>query len=71
MHIGKTQSGAFLDVTASDHETSEVRLLDARTLAPKSSQLAQGQNLKRVPHLRFICVGVAPRLAPGGEGDES
>ncbi|WP_267356254.1 MULTISPECIES: S9 family peptidase [unclassified Methylobacterium] len=28
VHIGKTQSGAFLDVTASDHETSEVRLLD-------------------------------------------
>lgn len=35
------------------------------------SQLALGLNLKRVPHLRFICVGVAPRLAPGGEGDES
>jgi oligopeptidase B len=28
VHIGRTQSGAFLDVTASDHETSEVRLLD-------------------------------------------
>ncbi|RUP20015.1 S9 family peptidase [Methylobacterium sp.] len=28
VHIGKTQSGAFLDVTVSDHETSEVRLLD-------------------------------------------
>ena len=28
VHIGKTQSGAFLDITASDHETSEVRLLD-------------------------------------------
>lgn len=35
------------------------------------SQLALGLNLKRVPHLRFICVGVAPRLVPGGEGDES
>ncbi len=28
VHIGRTQSGAFLDVTASDHETAEVRLLD-------------------------------------------
>jgi len=34
------------------------------------SQLALGLDLKRVPHLRFICVGVAPRLAPGTEGDE-
>jgi ribosome-binding factor A len=25
------------------------------------SQLALGLNLKRVPHLRFVCVGVAPR----------
>lgn len=33
------------------------------------SQLALGLNLKRVPNLRFVCVGVAPRLAP--EGGES
>ncbi len=35
------------------------------------SQLALGLNLKRVPNLRFVCVGVAPRMASGGEGDES
>ncbi|SFL31752.1 S9 family peptidase [Methylobacterium pseudosasicola] len=35
VHIGRTQSGAFLDVTASDHETSEVRLLDRH--APSGS----------------------------------
>ena len=28
VHIGATQSGAYLTVTASDHETSEVHLLD-------------------------------------------
>ncbi|GEO98361.1 S9 family peptidase [Methylobacterium haplocladii] len=28
VHIGKTQSGRFLTVSASDHETSEVHLLD-------------------------------------------
>ena len=28
VHIGETQSGAFLTVTASDHETAEVHLLD-------------------------------------------
>ncbi|WP_375466144.1 S9 family peptidase [uncultured Methylobacterium sp.] len=28
VHIGQTQSGAYLTVTASDHETSEVHLLD-------------------------------------------
>ncbi|HEX8416934.1 MAG TPA: S9 family peptidase [Methylobacterium sp.] len=28
VHIGETQSGAYLTVTASDHETSEVHLLD-------------------------------------------
>ena len=28
VHIGQTQSGAFLTVTASDHETAEVHLLD-------------------------------------------
>ena len=32
------------------------------------SQLALGLNLKRVPNLRFVCVGVAPRLGPDGEG---
>ena len=35
------------------------------------SQLALGLNLKRVPHLRFVCVGVAPRLASDEEGGES
>ena len=30
VHIDRTQSGAFLAVTASDHETSEVHLLDRR-----------------------------------------
>ena len=36
------------------------------------SQLALGLNLKRVPNLRFVCVGVAPGLlATSGEGDES
>lgn len=42
------------------------------------SQLALGLNLKRVPHLRFVCLGVAPReLSPPvdfedfGEGGES
>lgn len=35
------------------------------------SQLALGLNLKRVPNLRFICVGVAPRSSPDGEGDAS
>ncbi len=36
------------------------------------SQLALGLNLKRVPNLRFVCVGVAPRLlATDGEGDAS
>ncbi|AYO84091.1 S9 family peptidase [Methylobacterium brachiatum] len=35
VHIGRTQSGAFLDVTASDHETSEIRLLDRH--APSGS----------------------------------
>lgn len=35
------------------------------------SQLALGLNLKRVPHLRFVCVGVAPRMAPAEEGGES
>jgi len=39
------------------------------------SQLALGLNLKRVPNLRFVCVGVAPRLAsedlaPDEEGGE-
>ncbi|MFD0938653.1 S9 family peptidase, partial [Methylobacterium trifolii] len=28
VHIGQTQSGAFLTITASDHETSEVHLVD-------------------------------------------
>ncbi|HEX8821985.1 MAG TPA: ribosome-binding factor A [Archangium sp.] len=36
------------------------------------SQLALGLDLKRVPNLRFVCVGVAPRLAaPDEEGGES
>ena len=36
------------------------------------SQLALGLNLKRVPNLRFVCMGVAPRLlTTDGEGDES
>jgi ribosome-binding factor A len=34
------------------------------------SQLALGLNLKRVPNLRFVCVGVAPGLAPDEEGGE-
>jgi ribosome-binding factor A len=33
------------------------------------AQLAQGLNLKRVPHLRFVCVGVAPRELPPPEAD--
>ena len=28
------------------------------------AQLAQGLNLNRVPHLRFVCAGVAPRELP-------
>ena len=35
------------------------------------AQLALGLDLKRVPHLRFICVGVAPRGLPEGEGGAS
>ncbi|MGU3536732.1 S9 family peptidase [Methylobacterium sp. A54F] len=34
VHIGKTQSGADLAVTASDHETSEVHLLDRHAADP-------------------------------------
>jgi ribosome-binding factor A len=35
------------------------------------SQLALGLDLKRVPHLRFIYVGVAPRGLAGPEAEES
>ncbi len=31
VHIGETQSGRFLAITASDHETSEIRLVDRAT----------------------------------------
>jgi ribosome-binding factor A len=34
------------------------------------SQLALGLDLKRVPHLRFVYVGVAPRELPGPEAEE-
>jgi ribosome-binding factor A len=34
------------------------------------SQLALGLDLKRVPHLRFVYVGVAPRELPGSEAEE-
>ena len=33
------------------------------------AQLAQGLNLKRVPNLRFVCVGVAPRELPPPDPD--
>ncbi|GJD57463.1 S9 family peptidase [Methylobacterium dankookense] len=35
VHIGETQSGAFLAVTASDHETAEIHLLDRHDPAAK------------------------------------
>ncbi|GJD97059.1 S9 family peptidase [Methylobacterium iners] len=35
VHIGETQSGAYLAVTASDHETSEVHLLDRHDAAAR------------------------------------
>jgi ribosome-binding factor A len=34
------------------------------------SQLALGLDLKRVPHLRFVYVGVASRELPGPEAEE-
>jgi ribosome-binding factor A len=34
------------------------------------SQLALGLDLKRVPHLRFVYVGVAPRELPGTEAED-
>ncbi len=34
------------------------------------SQLALGLDLKRVPHLRFVYVGIAPRELPGPEAEE-
>ncbi len=34
------------------------------------SQLALGLDLKRVPHLRFVYVGIAPRELPGPEAGE-
>ncbi len=37
VHIGETQSGRFLAITASDHETSEIRLIDRAT--PDASPL--------------------------------
>ncbi len=46
VHIGETQSGRFLAITASDHETSEIRLIDraepgaaARLIEPRSPLL--------------------------------
>jgi ribosome-binding factor A len=35
------------------------------------SQLALGLDLKRVPHLRFIYVGIAPHESSGPEAEES
>ena len=46
VHIGRTRSGAFLTLTASDHETAEVHLVDrarpdapSRCVAPREPQL--------------------------------
>ena len=46
VHIGRTQSGSYLTVTASDHETAEVHLLDRaddegalRCVAPREERL--------------------------------
>ncbi len=46
IHLGETQSGAFVEIVASDHETSEVRLLDRhdpnampRLVEPRTPQL--------------------------------
>ncbi|ACL59057.1 S9 family peptidase [Methylobacterium nodulans] len=46
VHIDQTQSGAFLTITASDHETAEVHLVDRarpgtayRTVEPRTSKL--------------------------------
>jgi oligopeptidase B len=46
VHLGETQSGAFVEIVASDHETSEVHLLDRadpratpRLVEPRTPQL--------------------------------
>ena len=46
VHLGETQSGAFALIVASDHETSEIRLVDrhdpqaaARLVEPRTPQL--------------------------------
>ena len=46
VHLGETQSGAFVEIVASDHETSEVHLLDRhdpsaapRVVEPRTPQL--------------------------------
>ena len=48
VNIGATQSGAFVLIEASDHETSEVRLLDRNDPAARP-RLVQG----RTPKLRY------------------
>ncbi len=46
VHLGHTQSGAFVEIVASDHETSEIRLLDRadfkaepRLIEPRTPEL--------------------------------
>jgi oligopeptidase B len=48
VHLGETQSGAFVEIIASDHETSEVQLLDRNDPSAKP-QIVE----PRTPQLRY------------------
>ncbi len=56
-----------------EHTTTEPALVEEalkRASGFIRSQLALGLDLKRVPHLRFVYVGIAPRELSGTEAEE-
>ncbi|XXF78448.1 ribosome-binding factor A [Myxococcaceae bacterium GXIMD 01537] len=60
--------GFTLPPGVTDAGTPAVEEALARASGYLRSQLALGLNLKRVPHLRFVCVGSAPLDSPPPPG---
>ncbi len=62
--------GFTLPPDRTDSDTPAVEEALTRAQGYLRAQLAQGLNLKRVPHLRFVCVGVASHAPPPPPPDE-